>query len=70
MDPWPLPRRAGTSPGRRKYKLRAGVEETINQAITVTGIRHARYRGQAGKPKVRPQHAFSALAINLIKLDA
>jgi hypothetical protein len=52
---------------KEKYKLRAGVEGTINQAITVTGIRHARYRGL---PKVRLQHTFSALAIDLIRLDA
>jgi hypothetical protein len=31
--------------------LRAGVEGTINQALDITGIRRARYRGL---PKVRP----------------
>jgi transposase len=49
------------------YALRAGVEGTIHQAIAITGIRHARYRGQ---PKVRLQHAFTAVALNLIRLDA
>ncbi|WP_408640954.1 transposase [Streptacidiphilus rugosus] len=50
-----------------KYALRAGVEGTINQALDVTGIRRARYRGL---PKVRLQHAFSATALNIIRLDA
>lgn len=49
------------------YKLRDGVEGTINQALDITGARHARYRGL---PKVRLQHAFSATALNVIRLDA
>jgi hypothetical protein len=52
---------------KERYKLRAGVEGTINQALDVTGIRRARYRGL---PKVRLQHAFSATAINIVRLDA
>jgi IS5 family transposase len=43
------------------------VEGTIHQAIAITGIRHARYRGL---PKTRLQHAFSAIALNLTRLDA
>ncbi|MEU3283267.1 transposase [Streptomyces antibioticus] len=50
-----------------KYALRAGVEGTLNQALDITGLRRARYRGLA---KVTPQHAFSATAINIIRLDA
>jgi transposase len=50
-----------------KYKLRAGVEGTINQALDITGIRHARYRGQ---PKTHLQHLFSAIAVNLVRLHA
>ncbi|MFI9810293.1 transposase, partial [Streptomyces sp. NPDC052301] len=50
-----------------KYALRAGIEGTINQALDVTGLRRARYRGL---PKVRLQHAFSATAVNVIRLDA
>ncbi|MET9915207.1 IS1182 family transposase, partial [Streptomyces sp. NPDC006476] len=38
-----------------------------NQALDVTGIRRARYRGL---PKVRIQHAFSATALNIVRLDA
>jgi transposase len=49
------------------YALRAGVEGTIHQAIAVTGIRHARYRGL---PKTRLEHVYSATALNLIRLHA
>jgi hypothetical protein len=48
-----------------KYKLRAGVEATINQTLDITGIRHARYHGH---PKTRLQHVFSAVAVNLVRL--
>ncbi|WP_190195434.1 transposase [Streptomyces minutiscleroticus] len=37
------------------YALRAGIEGTINQALDVTGLRRARYRGL---PKARLQRAF------------
>ncbi|MCY0962524.1 transposase [Streptomyces sp. H27-H5] len=56
-----------TDTWKNKYALRAGVEGTINQALDITGIRRARYRGL---PKVRLQHAFSATALNAIRLDA
>jgi transposase len=50
-----------------KYALRAGVEGTVRQAVAVTGIRRARYRGLA---KVHLEHIYSAVALNLIRLDA
>ncbi|MBP5942406.1 transposase [Streptomyces acidiscabies] len=50
-----------------KYAIRADVEGTINQALDVTGLRRARYRGL---PKVTLQHALSATAINIVRLDA
>lgn len=50
-----------------KYALRAGVEGTVRQAVAVTGIRRARYRGLA---KVHLEHIYSAAALNLIRLDA
>lgn len=56
-----------TATWKNKYALRAGVEGTVNQALDITGIRQARYRGL---PKVRLQHAFSATAINVVRLDA
>ncbi|WP_373297070.1 transposase [Streptomyces brasiliensis] len=56
-----------TKTWKDKYTLRAGIEGTINQALDVTGLRRARYRAL---PKVRLQHAFSATALNVIRLDA
>jgi hypothetical protein len=49
------------------YALRAGVEGSIAQAVCVTGCRRARYRGLA---KTHLEHVFSAVALNLIRLDA
>jgi hypothetical protein len=49
------------------YQRRAGIEATISQAVTVTGTRRARYRGLA---KTRLEHAYSAVALNLHRLDA
>jgi Transposase DDE domain len=49
------------------YKRRAGAEATISQAITITGCRRARYRGLA---KTRLEHVYSAVALNLYRLDA
>ena len=50
-----------------KYARRAGVEGTIWQAVAVTGLRHARYRGLA---RTRLEHAYAAAALNLIRLHA
>jgi transposase len=47
------------------YKARAGIEGTISQAVRVTGLRKARYRGLA---KVSLQHFASASAINFLRL--
>ncbi|MGX1547219.1 transposase [Streptomyces adustus] len=47
--------------------LRAGVEGTIRQAIAVIGSRRALCRGLA---KTRLEHVYSAVALNLIRLDA
>jgi hypothetical protein len=52
---------------QQDYKRRAGIEATISQAVTVTGTRRARYRGLA---KTRLEHAYSAAALNLWRLDA
>ena len=50
-----------------RYARRAGVEGTVRQAVAVTGTRRARYRGL---PKTRLEHVYSAVALNLIRLDA
>lgn len=52
---------------RAKYAARAGVQGTIHQAVAVTGMRRARYRGL---PKIHIEHVFAAVALNLIRLDA
>jgi hypothetical protein len=56
-----------TDTWKTRYSLRAGIEGTLNQALDVTGLRNARYRGL---PKTRLQHTFSATAVNVIRLDA
>jgi transposase len=56
-----------TKPWQATYTLRASVEGTIHQAVTVCNIRHARYRGLR---KVHLQQVFSAVALNLIRLHA
>jgi transposase len=56
-----------TKDWQQDYALRAGVEGTIRQATAVTGIRRARYRGLS---KTHLDHVFSAVALNLIRLDA
>lgn len=50
-----------------RYARRSGVEGSIHQAVAVTGARHARYRGSA---KTHLQHVFTAVALNLTRLDA
>jgi hypothetical protein len=48
------------------YARRAGIEGTMNQAVR-HGARRARYRGIS---KTRLEHAFMAVALNLIRLCA
>jgi transposase len=52
---------------QQKYRIRAGAESTIRQAVAVTGTRRTRYRGLA---KTHLEHTYSAVALNLIRLDA
>jgi transposase len=56
-----------TEEWQAKYALRAGVQGTIRQAVAVTDVRHTRYRGL---PKTHLEHVYSAVALNLIRLDA
>ncbi|MFB7464281.1 hypothetical protein ACFCZ1_12405 [Streptomyces sp. NPDC056224] len=56
-----------TGGARAVRPARGGVEGTINQAPGFTGMRRARYRGL---PKVRPQHAFPATGLNMLRFDA
>jgi transposase len=56
------------TPGwRDRYAHRAGIEGTIAQAARRSGLHQARYRGLA---KTHLQHVLTALALNLIRIDA
>ncbi|MGW7285210.1 transposase [Streptomyces sp. NPDC054847] len=57
----------GDEQWRAKYGTRAGIEGTIHQAVAITGIRRARY---LGLQKTHLEHVFSAVALNLVRLDA
>jgi transposase len=56
-----------TDAWRDRYGHRAGVEGTIAQASRRSDLHHARYRGL---PKTHLQHVLTALALNLVRLDA
>ncbi len=50
--------------GRREYRIRAGVEATIGQAVRRSGARQARYIGLA---KTQLQEAATAAGINVLR---
>jgi transposase len=52
---------------RERYALRCGIESLIHQASRRVDIHHARYRG---KPKTFLQYTLTAMACNLVRLDA
>ena len=52
--------------GKQDYRIRAGVEGTIAQAVGVFGGRRSRYRGQA---KTHFQQAMISTAINVVRVD-
>jgi hypothetical protein len=56
-----------TDEWKQRYKIRAGVEGTISQAIAVFGLRRSRYWGLT---KTTLQHQLTAAAINLARIDA
>jgi hypothetical protein len=49
------------------YRLRAGVETTITQAVRGPDLRHSRYRGLA---KNHLQNVLTAMALNITRLGA
>jgi hypothetical protein len=55
-----------SAPFQADYARRAGVEGTMHQAAS-HGARRARYRGL---PKTRLDHAYMAVALNLLRLEA
>jgi transposase len=56
-----------TGDWRRRYALRCGVESLVSQASRRSDLHHARYRGQ---PKTHLQHTLTAMALNLVRVDA
>ena len=52
---------------KQRYRVRAGIEGTINQGVQAFELRYTRYRGMA---KTSLQHIFTVLAINLTRLVA
>jgi len=56
-----------TSAWRLAYQTRAGIEGTLSQAVRGMGRRRARYDGL---PKVHLQHVLTAVAINMVRIDA
>ena len=56
-----------TDAWRDRYAHRSGIEGTIAQASRRSDLHHARYRGL---PKTHLQHVLTALALNLVRVDA
>ncbi|WP_078504421.1 IS1182 family transposase [Streptomyces viridochromogenes] len=56
-----------TDTWKERYKIRAGVEGTISQAVGRCGLRRSRYSGLA---KTSLQHQLTGAAINLARIDA
>ena len=52
---------------RDRYGKRAGIEGTLSQAVRAFGLRRCRYLGLA---KTKLQHVFTAIAINVVRVDA
>jgi transposase len=48
-----------------EYARRAGIEGTPPQGLRASGLRHARYMGEA---KMHLQHVLTAAAINLVRM--
>jgi transposase len=61
-------RQEQTTPAfQRAYALRAGVEATISQGVRRMGLRRSRY---VGLRKTHLQHLLTAVAINLVRIEA
>jgi transposase len=56
-----------TDAWKRVYAPRAGVERLLAQGVRAFGLRRSRYIGHA---KTHLQHVLTALAINIVRLDA
>jgi len=52
---------------RQTYACRAGIEGTLAQGVSRSGLRQARYRGLR---KTAVQHVLTAVALNVVRIDA
>ncbi len=52
---------------RQRYAIRAGIEGTLSQGVRAMGLRRARY---LGLQKTHLQHILTAVALNLVRIDA
>jgi transposase len=59
--------RQATDDFKERYRLRAGVESTIGQAVRVCDLRHSRYLGLA---RTHLQQILVAVAINIVRIVA
>jgi transposase len=59
--------RQTTDEFREQYAVRAGIEGTLSQALRVSDLRQARYRGL---PKTHLQHLLTATALNVLRIVA
>ena len=58
--------RQTTEEWRALYSQRAGIEGTLSQGVRAFGLRECRY---VGLVKTTLQHVFTALAINIVRID-
>jgi hypothetical protein len=56
-----------SEPFRTQYARRSGIEGTHSQAVWVMGLRCTRFWGVT---KTALQHALTAAALNLVRMDA
>ena len=60
-------REQGTPAWRQRYRSRAGIEATVHQLVSRTGLRRSRYRGLQ---RTHLGHCLAAAAVNLIRMHA
>ena len=57
--------RQKTPEWKSKYETRAGIEGTFSRAVSLLGVRRARYRGQQ---KVSLEHVLTAVALSILRV--
>jgi transposase len=57
--------RQRTPEWKSKYEIRAGIEGAFSRAVSLLGVRRARYRGQE---KVSLEHVLTAVALSILRV--